>query len=94
MRKQAIDHYIAYHKAEASGDIPSINSISNLTFARELKKKIESQNRKGVTIVWNHDTPKAKVATIRYIRHPDTKLQILQVGVYITCKQVSRDVLI
>lgn len=88
MRTIASDYYIKFRQAEANGDINSLNNIANLNLVRELKRKTEKQkSRKDIKVIWNHDTPKAKISTIRFLRYPESKIKILQVGVRIKCNQ-------
>lgn len=89
MKQIAKDYYIRYHNCEAKGDFSQLTGISNYKLFNELKKKISSQNRKGLTITWNHTDPKTKLVTLRYLKFPIGEKTLLQVGVEMSSKQVS-----
>lgn len=88
MKKIALDYYIQFHTAEASGNVSSLSSITNYTFFNQLKKKVASQQRTGYTIIWNHNTPKPKLTVLRYLKFPVGDKVFLQVGVEMHSKQV------
>merc|ERR1712137_885588 len=61
--------------------------LSNLAFFQETKKKISSQNRQDIKVIWKHNTPNVKILTWRYVKYPGRNICILQIGANVKCQQ-------